>query len=458
VDDPTPSQWLRFRGLAGSVRVRTTVAATAVVAVALAGAGFVLVYAMRQSLTNTAHDAAQVRAHDVASALSAGTPPGTLTDSRNDDLLLKIIDSSGRVVAESPSLSAHDLAISVKPGQTRDVRIGDERFVATAELADTADGTQTVIAARTLESVDESTAIVTRLLVFGLPPLLLLVAATTWVVTGRALAPVEAIRTEVDAISATALNRRVPQPVGRDEIARLASTMNHMLDRLDRAQRRQRRFVSDASHELRSPVASIREHAEIALAHPDDTPTAELAQQVLTENLRVQRLVEDLLMLARADELTMRLRRRPVDLDDVVFDEARRLRTSNDLRIDTTAVAAARVTGDEGALRRVVANLAENAARHARSRVAFVLREQDGSAVLQVEDDGSGIPEPERTRVFERFVRLDEARSRDAGGSGLGLAIVAQLVAAHDGTVSIEAGRSGGTLVDVRLPAMPEPG
>ena len=141
-------------------------------------------------------------------------------------------------------------------------------------------------------------------------------------VVGRALAPVEAIRAEVDAISAAALHRRVPDPPADDEIARLARTMNRMLDRLEQAQARQRRFVSDASHELRSPVASIRQHAEVALAHPDRTTTAELAETVLAEDLRLQRLVEDLLLLTRADEHTLALRRRPVDLDDLVFDEA----------------------------------------------------------------------------------------------------------------------------------------
>jgi HAMP domain-containing protein len=206
----------------------------------------------------------------------------------------------------------------------------------------------------------------------------LLVAAITWVVVGRALAPVEAIRAEVDAISAAALHRRVQVPPADDEIGRLARTMNRMLGRLEQAQARQRRLVSDASHELRSPVAAIRQHAEVALTHPDRTTTAELAATVLAEDLRLQRLAEDLLLLTRADEHTLTLRRRPVDLDDLVFEEARRLRDGTGLRVDTGAVSAGRVDGDAAGLRRVLRNLGENAARHAVGRLAFSLAERDG--------------------------------------------------------------------------------
>jgi signal transduction histidine kinase len=300
--------------------------------------------------------------------------------------------------------------------------------------------------------VKEATATLAGLLAVGLPLLLVVVAGTTWVVVGRALAPVEAIRAEVDAISATALHRRVPDPPANDEIGRLARTMNRMLERLEGAQTRQRRLVSDASHELRSPVAAIRQHAEVALAHPDRTTTTELAGTVLAEDLRLQRLAEDLLLLTRADEHTLGLRRHPVDLDDLVFDEAGRLRGVSGLRVDTSAVSAGRVDGDATGLRRVLRNLADNAARHAAAQVAFSVSERDGVVRLLVDDDGPGIPEVDRERVFERFVRLDDARARDDGGSGLGLAIVAELVAAHDGTVTITPSPAGGTRVEVTLP------
>jgi signal transduction histidine kinase len=173
---------------------------------------------------------------------------------------------------------------------------------------------------------------------------------------------------------------------------------------------------------------------------------------VLAEDLRLQRLAEDLLLLTRADEQTLALRRRPVDLDDLVFDEARRLRDGTGLRVDTTAVSAGRVEGDAAALRRMVRNLADNAARHAGWRLAFSVAERDGVVLLEVDDDGPGIPEADRERVFERFVRLDDARARDDGGSGLGLAIVAELAAAHGGTVAAGSSPLGGARVAVTLP------
>ena len=279
-----------------------------------------------------------------------------------------------------------------------------------------------------------------------------LVALTTWFAVGRALAPVEAIRREVDEISAAQLHRRVPQPKADDEIGRLAATMNRMLERLESARNSQRRFVSDASHELRSPITTIRQHAEVALAHPDRTTTGELADVVLAEQHRMQGLVEDLLLLARADE-HVPLSRAPVDLDDLAFEEGHRLRSTTSKRVDTSGVGAARVRGDADALRRVFRNLGENAARHAASRVDIALADLGDDVVLTVDDDGPGIPESERERVLQRFVRLDESRSRDDGGSGLGLSIVDEVVRAHGGSMSITQSPLGGARIQVTLPA-----
>jgi signal transduction histidine kinase len=172
------------------------------------------------------------------------------------------------------------------------------------------------------------------------------------------------------------------------------------------------------------------------------------------ESVRLQGLVDDLLLLARADERTLRLDRRPIDLDDIVFEEARRLRTTTTLRVDSTAVSAGRIEADGAAARRVVRNLTDNAARHARTRIGLGLAEHDGWVVLDVDDDGPGIAPEDRDRVFDRFVRLDDDRSRDAGGAGLGLAIVAELVAAHDGEIALAVSPLGGTRVTLRLPAV----
>jgi signal transduction histidine kinase len=434
------------------VRVRTTLVAVAVVGLAMLLGGIGLVGHLRDSLTDEVRRATELRAREIAAELE-GTRAVALGLPGEDDQWVQVLDGNGQVLASSAEVTGRPPIAELEPGDSAQVHVpfDDDPLLVAAASADTADGARTVLVARTLDVVVESTRVVVVLLTLGLPVLLLIVGLTTWFVVGRTLRPVDAIRNEVDEISVAALHRRVPVPASTDEIGRLATTMNRMLDRLEGAQRRQRRFVSDASHELRSPVASLRQHAEVALAHPDRVTTTELAEVVLAEDLRLQQLVEDLLLLARVDEHSLQLAHRQVDLDDLVLDEARRLRQTTTLTIDTTGVSAARVEGDITALRRVLRNLGDNAARHARSRIAFALAEQNGTAVLGVDDDGPGIPVADRTRVFERFVRLDDARAQDAGGSGLGLAIVSDLVAAHRGSVTVSDSRLGGTRVETRL-------
>jgi signal transduction histidine kinase len=360
---------------------------------------------------------------------------------------------AGAVVASSPNMMGRPAVARLAPGQSARVvtPLDDDEFVAVAEGAQTPDGLRIVVVARALVDVLDTTTVLTRLLIIGLPVMVVVVALVTWFAVGRALAPVDAIRREVDEISAAQLHRRVPQPKADDEIGRLAATMNRMLKRLESARNSQRRFVSDASHELRSPITTIRQHAEVALAHPDRMTAAELAEVVLAEQQRMQRLVDDLLLLARADE-NVPLARETLDLDDLAFEEGRRLRSATSKRVDTSGVSAARVQGDADALRRMMSNVGENAVRHASSRVDIALAERGDEAVLTIDDDGPGIPDSERARVLRRFVRLDEARSRDEGGSGLGLAIVDEVVRAHGGSVSIERAPLGGARIRITLP------
>jgi signal transduction histidine kinase len=453
----TRQGWLsRLRAHAGTVRVRTTAGAVVVVGVALLVAAIAMVVLLRRSLTANVSTAARARADAVAMLLE-GTSGRSLRGEDRDDEFVQVLDSQGRVVDSSPNLEGKEALLRLAPGDSE--RLGglsfeDDQFLVVATSADTPDGPVTVMVGRTLESVTESSQVVVNLLATGFPLLLAVVAATSWRVVGRALAPVDAIRDEVDAISTAELHRRVPDPPGRDEIARLAATMNEMLARLEEGHDRQRRFVSDASHELRSPVASIRQHAEVALTHPKQSSVEELAEVVLEEDVRLQRLVEDLLLLTRMDEGTVHLRRAPVDLDDILLEEAQRLRGTTGLRIRTGGVSAGRVSGDSGQLEKLVRNVTENAARHARSIVELSLTEADGEVLLRVDDDGMGIPPPERERVFERFVRLDEARGRDSGGSGLGLAIVAEIAAAHGGSVVALEGSLGGLRIEAHLPRL----
>jgi signal transduction histidine kinase len=448
-DRPEPGLRARF----GTVRVRTSLAAVLVVGMAMALGALVLVGALRNLLADEVANAAVVRAAELAAMDTWRTVSAPIPVADPDDELVQIFDARGTVLAASANVAGRPPV--ARPGAEEHIEVdalpGEYPFVAVSLTEPSASGPLTVLVARTLEPAAESTELVGLLLAVGLPVLLLVIAATTWMLVGRALAPVERIRREVDEISAAQLHRRVPAR-GYDEIARLAQTMNHMLDRLEGGQERQRRFVADASHELRSPVATIRQHAEVALAHPAGSSTSELARTVLTEDLRIQRLIEDLLLLARADEHQLLSGREQVDLDDLVFAEARRLRSATDLRIATAAVSAGRVLGNEAALRRVLRNLGDNAARHAHSHIAFSVAEYEGVVHLGVEDDGVGIAPDDRERVLERFVRLDEARTRDSGGSGLGLAIVAELVRAHGGRVCLADSPQGGVRVEVTLP------
>ena len=406
----------RLRAVGGSIRWRVTLAAVVVVGLALLAGAVGMITLLRQAHEDNVRTAARLRVNEIVAVLEAGQAPGALAVDDDEEVIIQVLDASGTVVASSPNVVGRPPVADVRPGKAKridETPIEDEASVVVARAARGPSATFTVLVARTLG--DGSTEDVAELLRIGLPLLLALVGFTTWWAVGRALIPT--------------------------------------LGRLEESQSRQRRFVADASHELRSPLAIIRQHAEVALAHPERTDTAKLAQTVLTEDTRMQRLVEDLLLLARADEGTSPLRRQPVDLDDVVFEVAAGLRQSSSLRVDTTAVSAGRVAGDQGQLQRMVQNLADNAARHARTTVGFVLREVSSSATqLCVDDDGPGIAEADRQRIFERFVRLDGARARDAGGSGLGLAIVAEIVAAHGGTITVGTSPLGGARVEVVLP------
>ncbi|AZQ34534.1 HAMP domain-containing histidine kinase [Streptomyces cyaneochromogenes] len=411
----------RYERRLRAVRVRATVVAVLVIAFALVAAGIGLVVGLRTELSDDVRDAARARASDVARVIEAGRGVPAPTVTAPDEEFLQVVAADGTVVAASENVEGKPALARLAPGESAsvDTLLDDDPFLVVAVGARDDGRELVVLDGRDASGVTEATDTVTWLLLIGLPVLLALAAAATWIAVGRAL-------------------RRVA-----------------------RAEAAQRRFVSDASHELRSPVATVRQHAEVALAHPERTDPRSLAGTVREEAVRMQRLVDDLLLLARADESALlRGGPRPVDLDDLVLAEVRRLRSASPaaLRVDSRAVGAARVTGDAEALRRLVRNLGENAARHARTRVAFTLTDAgDGWVRLVVEDDGPGIPAAERARVLDRFVRLDESRARGAGGAGLGLAIVAEVAGAHRGRVEVGVSEGlGGARFTVGLPSAGE--
>ena len=310
----------------------------------------------------------------------------------------------------------------------------------------------TLVAERSLDEVNSTVHDISTLMFFAVPALIALVAAAAWYFAGRALRPVEEIRTEAEAITGSTMHRRVPDPRTDDEVGRLARTMNAMLDRLETSAQRQRQFVSDASHELRSPLASIRANLEVALRHGDRADWPAVASRALAEDQRMEDTVTELLELARVDETqdAIPLESLPeVDLDELVLDETVRV---SRVPIDTTRVSAGRVHGRREQLSRVIRNLVDNAQRHAATRVALTLGNGDGRVELTVDDDGPGIRVEDRERVFDRFTRLDAGRARDAGGLGLGLSMVKAIVEQHGGTVVIEDAPIGGARIAVRLP------
>ncbi|KQV02708.1 MULTISPECIES: cell wall metabolism sensor histidine kinase WalK [unclassified Microbacterium] len=428
-----------------SVRGRTTLGATVVVAVALLIGAFSFYGVLSASIHGSTERAAEQRLEELTER--AGGPGGKDIDALDDEIL-QIIGADGSVRAASEDarekLGSTPLPVDDDP-QTTTVD-GETVLVVSEDI----ERDQTLVLAVSMEDDAETLATVATLLAIALPLLLLLVAVTTWSVVGRALRPVELIREEVDGITAERLHQRVPVPETADEIAALATTMNGMLDRLDAAATAQRRFVSDASHELRSPLATIRQHAELAQAHPDVTSIGELAEVVSEEGLRLQGIVESLLLLARLDEGAS-THDEAVDLDDIALGEVRRLRAAG-IDVDGSGIHAARVHGDPRLLGQLVRNLADNAVRHSRGRVAIGVTPSDGYVFVTIEDDGTGVPAEERERIFERFVRLDEARSRDAGGSGLGLAIARGIAASGHGTLTVDDSRWGGARFVLTLP------
>ncbi|WP_082404234.1 sensor histidine kinase [Saccharothrix sp. NRRL B-16348] len=285
-----------------------------------------------------------------------------------------------------------------------------------------------------------------------------LFALVAWVATGRVLRPVEAIRRQMADITEHDLTRRVPVPRAHNEIARLTTTVNTTLDRLQAAVEENRRFVADASHELRSPITALRAELEIATAHPDQADWPNIVDAALADTQRLQSLATDLLLLARLDQTATTpaaVHAGTVDLTALATDHIARRRTRHTLIADLPDYPVS-VPGRHAALERLVGNLLDNAEHHATTTVTIRLATTDDHAVLEIVDDGPGIPPEDRERVFDRFTRLDDARTRDSGGTGLGLPIARRIATTHGGTLNAtdHPNRHGARLV-ATLPRTP---
>ncbi|WP_335986048.1 sensor histidine kinase [Glycomyces sp. MUSA5-2] len=491
-----------------SVRARTTVGATVVVAIALVAAGFLVVTLLRDNLYGRAELTAEVSARSIAGQLASGTAPAAI-ELPDDDEAAQILTADGTVVAASEDLEglgpiggfapAPDPVAAESPTEDgtptpggddsddddddRDedddhgggdddetpsdevedsggavgssieyatVALPDEdasyRFAAMSATAP--DGTvYDVYSGSSLETQEEAVGSVTAIMWWTLPALLLVVAVVTWLVTRRALRPVGAIQQELMSITGGDLSRRVPVPASRDEIHSLAVTTNMTLTALDHAVSQQRRFVADASHELRSPLAILRSQIEIAREHPELLDL----DATLADVVRLQDLSADLLLLARLDA-GERPPHAEVPFTELVREEVARRAATDRVPVRLDVEEDLSVFGVRGHLARAVGNLLNNAQRHSATAVTVTLAAEDAEWLrLDVGDDGNGVPPEERRRIFDRFVRLDESRSRDDGGAGLGLAIVQDVVLAHRGTVQVLESPEGGAMFRLAL-------
>ncbi|MFD6416671.1 ATP-binding protein [Streptomyces sp. NPDC060194] len=458
-----------------SVRARATLGATLVVAVALLAAGAAVLLSLRANLIGQADAQAGAEASSVGRQIAGGTAFDALSLPDTEDAPVQVVDADGRVVAVGEGLEAisgtgtdavepqavrggggggdggdgeGDVSEDVDHASGSATVDGDDedyRFAA-VEAESPAGEEYTVYAGAPLSPEQSAVATAATVMLIGFPVLIGVVAGVTWLVTRRALRPVEGIRAEMAAITASQdLARRVPEPASHDEVARLARTTNETLAALESSVERQRRFVADASHELRSPIASLRTQLEVGAAHPELLDV----EGAVVDTVRLQALAADLLLLARLDAGERPVRGR-VALGELVREEVAQRGGGVGVSV---AAEGLDVRGSRGQLGRVLGNLLDNAVRHARGSVSVEVRRDGGCVVLAVTDDGPGVPVADRERVFERFVRLDDARARDDGGAGLGLAIARDIAVRHGGTLALDAPPSGGARLTLRLPA-----
>ncbi len=442
-----------------SLRLRMVLTAVLVVTMVVVGGAVLFVWVLRSMLIEGVDELGEVRADQLEHQAARGLLPPMLA--RADD-----VEAAAQVIRGGEVISSTYNATNPRtfpleplpPGEEELVPLGslpiddDGPFRVLARGIETPEGPATVFVAVDIEDINEVTAALVQVGTVGLVLLLLAVGGLFWVIVGRTLRPVEAIRTRAEAISGHRRMQRVPEPPRLDEIGRLARTINAMLARLEDGALRQERFVADAAHELRTPLATLRATLEAAREQPGGPRVdEELLADMWQQTTRMSLLVDGLLLLARSDSGTAKVGAEPVDLDDVVTDVASATQVARGKSL-TRRVEPVQVVGEPSLLELVVRNLLDNAMRHARSSVEVSLAEQSGRAVLTVDDDGPGIPPRHRREVFRRFVRLDDVRASGGGGAGLGLAIVRQIVALHGGTVEISESPSGGARLRVFLP------
>ncbi|MFG1913298.1 ATP-binding protein [Micromonospora sp. NPDC048898] len=437
--------------------------------IGLALGGVVLLGALGFVLQRTV-DTEAFRTADAVALLAAEDALPDPLPVAGGQVRVQVVDGQGRIRAASidadrlvpmvrPERLDHDGRQRLEVPAERVGLVGPVRVVAVP--AGTAADPLTVLVARSMADVRHSTHAVRVILLVAFPLLVAVLAGVAWRVVGATLRPVEALRRGAEEITGRAGTGRLPVPASADEIHRLAVTLNGMLDRLESGRVRQRAFVSDAAHELRSPLTNIRTELEVAQRLADRTDWTAVTANLLADTDRLSRLVDDLLLLARLDEAPPARGTGPVELGALLTEVAARY-PSPPVRV-TMPPGPLWTTGNADELRRVLANLVDNAVRHAYGTVVLaaeaapVTRRTVGAYhLVTVTDDGPGVPAADRERVFDRFTRLDDGRARDDGGAGLGLAIVRELVRRAGGSITLtDAPEQHGLRVCLLLPADP---
>ncbi|HEX4980281.1 MAG TPA: HAMP domain-containing sensor histidine kinase [Ilumatobacteraceae bacterium] len=446
----------RLRRVTGSVRVRVALVAMVIVGGVLAVSGVVLTRTVQHRLEEENRERADRTIAFAADQLEAGVAVNSVfgTSPMAGDVFMVLRTPDGKVIASQepvpftiPLSGTMDYAVAggaAAVGQMAVPPPGAQIVTTVVDLPE-GQGESVLVGVSPLDDVRASVATLVNALWWGTPVLVLFVGLAAWLLVGRALRPVEQLRATVETISTSTLEQRVDVPPSHDEVARLATTMNTMLERLQRSRDHERRFVSDASHELRSPLASIRAQLEVA-GEQDGTN-----EGVLADTIRLERIVGNLMELARSDEAAT-LPDTAIALDVVVADEITAVQRSSSIEITADGIDDTVVQGRSDALARVTRNLLDNAVHHARGRVDVGLHHSDGWAELSVDDDGPGVPAESEQRIFDRFARLDASRDRSTGGVGLGLAVVRAVVEHHGGTAACTKSPLGGARFVVRLP------
>ncbi|PYX40696.1 MAG: two-component sensor histidine kinase [Acidobacteria bacterium] len=377
---------------------------------------------------------------------------------------LQIIDADGNWIYRSAALAQAGWSpISpslLRKSVHRDGRIGRVPFRFVSQRIEVRGHAYTVQAGTSTSEEDETLERFQRYLLMFAPLLLLAAGGGGYWLSRRALAPVDALTRTARTITGHTLSSRLEQLHTRDELQRLSDTLNEMLARIEVAFRRVTEFTADASHELRTPISLIRTEAELVLRRSrGEQEYREALRHILLEAERTTSLIEELLALARADSGRQALNIQPIDLRGALKEVASGWRQVANVRglqfSERILDAELRVLGDSAALRRVLDILLDNAFKYTPSpggTVVLSAEEKDGAAIISVRDNGMGIAESEQSRIFERFYRVDKARSREMGGAGLGLAIAQWIVLQHNGKILVESTLGAGSIFRVQLP------